>query len=113
MLTFDSGGSGTILAALRLAVPLIVVPNTTLLNNHQEELAEEMEHQGYAIHGRLEFVQRPFLTKNPLTASSNLDNSLRRAERFRKVMSEWPPQRKGGDGRGLVGIMDDELGFVD
>ena len=49
-------GSGSVLEALRLAVPLIVVPNPSLLDNHQVELAEEMATQGYAVHGNLEFV---------------------------------------------------------
>ena len=49
-------GSGSVLEALRLAVPLIVVPNSSLLDNHQEELAEEMAAQGYAVHGHIEFV---------------------------------------------------------
>ena len=33
-----------------------MVPNPSLLDNHQEELAEEMAAQGYAVHGDLEFV---------------------------------------------------------
>jgi beta-1,4-N-acetylglucosaminyltransferase len=40
-------GSGTILDAMRLGLPLIVVPNPSLLDNHQEELADELERQGY------------------------------------------------------------------
>jgi beta-1,4-N-acetylglucosaminyltransferase len=31
-----------------MALPMIVVPNDTLLDNHQEELANELERQGYA-----------------------------------------------------------------
>ena len=46
-------GSGSILDALRIAVPIIVVPNPHLLDNHQEELAEELAVQGYVIHGHL------------------------------------------------------------
>lgn len=47
-------GSGSILDALRIAVPIIVVPNPDLLDNHQVELAEELARQGYVVHGRLE-----------------------------------------------------------
>ena len=48
-------GSGSILDALRIAVPIIVVPNPDLLDNHQEELAEELAMQGYVIHGHLKY----------------------------------------------------------
>lgn len=57
-------GSGSILDALRIEVPLIVVPNTSLLHNHQVDLAEELAKQGYLVHGRLEsvllFSKQPF-----------------------------------------------------
>lgn len=43
-------GTGTILDALRLALPLIIVPNPDLADNHQEDLAFEMEEMKYAIH---------------------------------------------------------------
>ena len=48
-------GSGSILAALRTGVPLIVVPNSELLDNHQVELAEALAAQGYVVHGSLEY----------------------------------------------------------
>lgn len=44
-------GSGTILDAMRLGVPLVVVPNSSLLDNHQDELADELEKQGYVTKG--------------------------------------------------------------
>lgn len=47
-------GSGSILDAMRISIPLIVVPNPTLLDNHQVELAEELAAQGYVVHGHLE-----------------------------------------------------------
>lgn len=49
----DISGTGTILDGMRVSVPLIVVPNPTLKDNHQVELAEEIQRQGYGIWGRL------------------------------------------------------------
>ena len=46
-------GSGTVLEALRIDVALVVVPNTTLLHNHQEEVAEVLEEYGYVVRGHL------------------------------------------------------------
>ncbi|KAF4636364.1 hypothetical protein G7Y89_g1732 [Cudoniella acicularis] len=42
-------GAGTILDAMRLGLPLVVVPNVSLLDNHQEELAAELQKQGYVV----------------------------------------------------------------
>jgi beta-1,4-N-acetylglucosaminyltransferase len=53
VLTDSSLGSGSILDALRIGVPLVVVPNTDLLHNHQVELAEELAKQEYVVHGNL------------------------------------------------------------
>lgn len=52
-LTTDVSGSGSILDALRQVKKLIVVPNTVLMDNHQKELAEELERQGYLVEGSL------------------------------------------------------------
>jgi beta-1,4-N-acetylglucosaminyltransferase len=40
--------------ALRIGVPLVVVPNPDLQDNHQEELAREIEKNGWAVTGKLE-----------------------------------------------------------
>ncbi|KAL6721381.1 N-acetylglucosaminyldiphosphodolichol N-acetylglucosaminyltransferase catalytic subunit alg13 [Lecanora helva] len=92
-------GSGSILDALRIAVPLIVVPNPSLLDNHQVELAEALAAQGYVVHGRLE----------------DLATAVGESERLREKKNVWPPRDGEGDpaGKGLIGVMDDELGFVD
>lgn len=92
-------GSGSILDALRIAVPIIVVPNPDLLDNHQEELAEELAMQGYVVHGHLD----------------DLPAAIRRSESLRKTQNPWPPADTGEDpsSKGLMGVMDDEMGFVD
>ena len=51
---FPLVGTGCILDALRTGASLIVVPNPSLLDNHQLELAEELAAQGYAVHGDLQ-----------------------------------------------------------
>jgi Glycosyltransferase family 28 C-terminal domain len=49
-------GAGTILEGLRLGLEMIVVPNATLLDNHQDELAKELEAQGYATRSATRFA---------------------------------------------------------
>lgn len=44
---FESLGAGTILDVLRMGKPMIVIPNPTLLDNHQEELASALEELGH------------------------------------------------------------------
>jgi beta-1,4-N-acetylglucosaminyltransferase len=89
-------GSGSILDALRTGVPIIVVPNETLLDNHQVELAEALAEQEYVVHGRL----------------AQLPQALADAEKLRQRSLEWPPVNSGPE-RGLKGVMDDEMGFLD
>lgn len=92
-------GSGTILDALRIGVPIIVVPNPELLDNHQVELAEALESQGYVVHGRLD----------------NLHAAIAESEELRKRSQSWPPVNSGRHRRtnGLAGVMDEEMGFLD
>jgi beta-1,4-N-acetylglucosaminyltransferase len=46
-------GSGSLMDGLTFGVPTVLVPNPSLLNNHQEELAQEAEKAGYCIRGDL------------------------------------------------------------
>ena len=42
---------------MSLNIPMIVIPNPVLQDNHQLELAEELQRQRYALHGDLAYVQ--------------------------------------------------------
>ncbi|KAK6500182.1 N-acetylglucosaminyldiphosphodolichol N-acetylglucosaminyltransferase catalytic subunit alg13, variant 3 [Arthrobotrys musiformis] len=53
-LIISHAGSGTILDALRYQKAIIVVPNESLMDNHQAELAKEMSKQKYVIRGNLD-----------------------------------------------------------
>jgi len=92
-------GSGTILDALRIAVPIIVVPNPDLLDNHQVELAEALAEQDYVVHGKLE----------------QLPKALQDAEQLRQRQKAWPPVNAGvqREAKGLKGILDEEMGYLD
>ncbi|KAK4226667.1 hypothetical protein QBC38DRAFT_365901 [Podospora fimiseda] len=46
-------GAGTILEALRYDAPLIAVANPILMDNHQLELAETVEEERWAVHGKI------------------------------------------------------------
>ena len=52
-IVISHAGSGSILDAMRLGIPLIVVPNSDLLHNHQVELAEVLAEQQYVVHGKI------------------------------------------------------------
>jgi UDP-N-acetylglucosamine transferase subunit ALG13 len=42
-------GSGSIVSALRAHTKLIVVPNTSLMDNHQAELGEALSRDGFLM----------------------------------------------------------------
>ncbi|KAI9715499.1 MAG: N-acetylglucosaminyldiphosphodolichol N-acetylglucosaminyltransferase catalytic subunit alg13 [Chrysothrix sp. TS-e1954] len=100
-------GSGTILDALRVQTPLIVVPNSTLLDNHQVELAEELSRQGYVVHGRLTS------SVSPDEAGKELAVALEESEQLRRKHLQWPPVNSGenADGKALERVMDQEVGL--
>ncbi|KAL3437368.1 glycosyltransferase family 28 C-terminal domain-containing protein [Aspergillus tetrazonus] len=98
-LVISHAGSGSILAALRFGVPLVVVPNPTLQDNHQEELAEVLQDEGYAI----------------WSDYREIPTALERAEALRIKMLTWPPVHgmREGQPRDLEGVVSEEMGYLD
>ncbi|KAJ4295449.1 N-acetylglucosaminyldiphosphodolichol N-acetylglucosaminyltransferase catalytic subunit alg13 [Kalmusia sp. IMI 367209] len=98
-LVISHAGSGTILAALRFQIPLVVVPNRALLDNHQEELAVAMEEANYLIRGDVE----------------NLAPAIKASEEFRDRMTQFPPITSGEHRhtKSFANVMDETMGFTD
>ncbi|KAL4803620.1 glycosyltransferase family 28 C-terminal domain-containing protein [Aspergillus unguis] len=98
-LVISHAGSGSILAALRFGVPLVVVPNPTLQDNHQEELAEVLQDEGYAIWSK----------------HSEVSAALDRAEILRNKMLSWPPVhgKRERQPQDLEGVVSEEMGYLD
>ena len=80
-----------------------MVPNPSLLDNHQDELAEELARQGYVVHGKID-------------SPNGLEEAVAQSEALRTTQTAWPPVNKGGApqvvARGMAGVMDEEMGFL-
>lgn len=80
-----------------------MVPNPSLLDNHQDELAEELARQGYVVHGKLS------------SPGAGLEAAIAESEQLRRHHQQWPPVNSGEDvkkkKKGLAGVMDEEMGF--
>ncbi|KAL4935005.1 hypothetical protein BDV06DRAFT_207829 [Aspergillus oleicola] len=98
-LVISHAGSGSILATLRFGIPLVVVPNPTLQDNHQEELAEVLQNEGYAL----------------WSSYKDLNHALDRAETLRSKMLDWPPVQAVRERapQNLEGVVSEEMGYLD
>ncbi|KEF62989.1 uncharacterized protein A1O9_00964 [Exophiala aquamarina CBS 119918] len=96
-MVISHAGSGSILDALRVGIPLVVVPNSDLLHNHQAELAEVLAEQEYVIHGNID----------------DLASSIPEVEALRRKMRQWPPLRSGEEKykHGLADVIAEEMGW--
>lgn len=88
-LVIGHAGSGTILDVLRRGKPLIIVPNPTLLDNHQEDMAHAMGALNYA----------------KVSTVSGLSQSI--ADLDTSKIVPFPPF----DGSKFRRLMDQEMGF--
>ncbi|BGP25268.1 UDP-N-acetylglucosamine transferase subunit ALG13 [Rhodotorula toruloides] len=77
---------------------LVLVPNSTLMDSHQSDLADEMEKKGWAV-----------VCRRPEGLSETLENLASRAEHRGEVPTpDYPPLDKGR----LQRIIDETLGYV-
>jgi len=90
-LVISHAGSGTILDVLRSGKPLIVVPNPTLMDNHQEELALHLDGLGH--------LRATFVGDLPTAIGSFDPNTL----------VPFPPC----DGSKFRRLVDEMMGFTD
>lgn len=84
---------------MRLSVPLIVVPNPTLLDNHQVELAEELAKQDYVVHGKLE-------------DEDGIYTALLQLEGWKSMRRDWTAVTQGAAGGDINTVLDEEVGYT-
>ncbi|THH18496.1 hypothetical protein EW146_g2504 [Bondarzewia mesenterica] len=89
-LVIGHAGSGTILDVLRKGKPLIIVPNPTLLDNHQEELADALSALGHLKASTVSNLSQTLLEFDPST------------------LAPFPPF----DGSRFSRLLDEEMGFI-
>jgi beta-1,4-N-acetylglucosaminyltransferase len=72
LLVLTASGSGTILDVLRIGKPLIVVPNPTLLDDHQTELAVSLQDLGHLRASTVGCVYASRTANHELTADTEI-----------------------------------------
>ncbi|TBU35911.1 glycosyl transferase [Dichomitus squalens] len=84
-LIISHAGSGTIIDVLRLGKPLIVVPNETLMDNHQAELSDALAALGHLMSSSVAGLSKAIETLNTsaLVPFPQFDGS-----RFRELLDE-------------------------
>lgn len=109
--------------ALRQAVAAVVVPNPALLDNHQADLAAELDRQGYIVNCELPNAGKTSATLDQINADSKtLAVALTKAETLRARLRGWPPVNSGEKpttAAGIIGTRDspffdvlhEEVGF--
>ncbi|KAK4089749.1 hypothetical protein Purlil1_5852 [Purpureocillium lilacinum] len=92
-LIISHAGTGTILDAWKVGVPLIVVPNTSLLDDHQTEMAKHLAREGYAT------MAKP--------SRRDLQEAIDKAELLvEENRTRWPPHQVSNQQGGAARLWD-------
>ncbi|KPM46246.1 hypothetical protein AK830_g381 [Neonectria ditissima] len=92
-LVISHAGTGTILDAWKLGLPLVVVPNTGLLDDHQTEMANHLTREGYAIKSS----SRP----------DDLQEAIHKVDLlWEDNKSRWPPNEISPQTKGRLSLWD-------
>ncbi|KAI5462524.1 hypothetical protein BGZ63DRAFT_216383 [Mariannaea sp. PMI_226] len=92
-LVISHAGTGTILDAWKLGLPLIVVPNARLLDNHQTEMADHLAKEGYAIKSS--------------SRTDDLQEAIHKTDLlWEENKSRWPPNDVSPQGSGRLRLWD-------
>ncbi|KAI1621143.1 beta-1,4-N-acetylglucosaminyltransferase [Exophiala viscosa] len=113
-MVISHAGSGSVLDVLRVGIPIVVVPNTDLLHNHQVELAEALAEQDYVVYGKIDMcVYDPNQHFDLIFAFSDLASSISQVETLRRRMKKWPPLRSGDEKyeNGIADVLAEEMGW--
>ncbi|EWZ37610.1 glycosyltransferase family 28 C-terminal domain-containing protein [Fusarium oxysporum Fo47] len=93
-LVISHAGTGTILDAWKMGLPLIVVPNIQLLNDHQTEMAKYLSKEGYAIMSSGRYVNlylQPSLLLI-LDSAEDLEEAIHKVGLlWEENKTRWPP----------------------
>lgn len=103
---------------MRLGVPLVVVPNPTLKNNHQMELADELQKQGYVLACNYTCVlplSNIWVDVLANHSTRQVSKAVAKAEALRSRPSARPPIQGPNKRRTrtLEEVLSDEMGFLD
>ena len=102
-LNFHVVGSGSVLEALHLRKLLVVVPNASLMDNHQVEVAQALSDQGYLFQSSPKYISFNFML--------NLCSDLPKTLAALKDRPQPRPFPASGNKR-FAQILDKELGLV-
>lgn len=93
-----------------MGLPIVVVPNTQLLNDHQTEMAKHLSKEGYAIMSSGRQVNLTYAGKMPILtrhSTEDLKEAIHKLELlWEENKTRWPPHKIPSQEPGRVRLWD-------